>query len=252
MKGYQALAQKVIFDFNDAYSIFKNKSTTYGGLNRLVKEGLIKKVRNNLYVSINPSTGYPFATKYQIGSSINSDAYISHLSALEFYGYQNQVNHICYVSSFERFNSFEFEGVIFKYIPIKSYNGVVYPPYSKYIKITDVEKTLIDTIHGIDLIVNLEELVNSMEMIPKLDQNKILKYLEGYQIQALYQKTGYLISLFNDTFKFEKSFFENIKKKIHKSVVYISNDAKQKGIYINDYQIVVPKWLQERGMFIEN
>lgn len=251
MKGYQELAQKIVFDFNDALSIFKNKATTYGALSRLEKQGLICKVRNNLYVSINPSTGNAFATKYQIGSFINNDAYISHSSALEYYGYQNQVSHMCYVSSFKRFNSFEYEGVVYKHVAIKTNNGIVSPFYTELIKITDIEKTIIDTIHSLGSVISLEELINSFEMIPKLNQHKVMTYLEEYQIQALYQKTGYLISFFNDTFKFDKTFFDNIKKKIHKGVVYLSEEAKQEGIYIKEYQVVVPSWLEKRGTLIE-
>jgi len=251
MKGYQDLAQKIVFNFNDALNIFKNKPTTYGALNRLEKQGLIKKVRNNLYVSINPSTGYAFATKYQIGSSINRDAYISHLSALEYYGYQNQVSHICYVSSYQRFNSFDYEGITFKHMPIKNNHGVVSPPYTELIKITNIEKTIVDTIQSLGSIVDLEELINSIDMLPKLDEHKIMTYLDAFQIQALYQKTGYLISLFNDTFKFSQLFFETIKKKIHKGVLYISDEAKQNGTFIKDYQVIVPKWLKERGTLHE-
>jgi predicted transcriptional regulator of viral defense system len=251
MKGYQSLAQKVVFEFNDAFNIFENKATTYSALNRLEKQNLIKKVRNNLYVTINPSTGYAFATKYQIGSSINNDAYISHTSALEYYGYQNQVGRMCYVSSSKRFNSFEYEGIIYKHVSIKSDKGVFTPAYTERIRITDIEKTIIDAIQALGSIISLEELINSLEMIPKLDQNKIMTYLDAYYIQALYQKTGYLLSLFNDAFKFSESFFESIKKKIHKGVLYISDDAKQEGTFIKDYQVIVPKWLEERGKLHE-
>jgi len=251
MKGYQDLAKKIVFNFNDALNFYKNKPTTYGALNRLEKHGLIQKVRNNLYVSINPSTGYAFANKYQIGSSINSDAYISHLSALEYYGYQNQVSHMCYVSSIKRFNSFEYEGVIYKHVPIKYNNGVVSPSYTELINITEIEKTIVDTIQSLGSIVSLEELINSIEMIPELDEHKIMTYLDAYQIQALYQKTGYLISLFNNTLKFSESFFASIKKKIHKGVLYISDEAKQNGTFIKDYQVIVPKWLEERGALHE-
>jgi predicted transcriptional regulator of viral defense system len=251
MKGYQDLAQKIIFNFNDALNIYKNKATTYGALSRLEKQGLVKKVRNNLYVSMNPSTGYAFATKFQIGSSINCDTYISHLSALEYYGYQNQVSHICYVSSYKRFNSFEYEGVTYKHVPIKYNHGVVAPSYTELIKITDIEKTIVDTIQSLGSIVNLEELINSIEMIPKLDELKMMTYLDGYQIQALYQKTGFLISVFNDTFNFSESFFETIKQKIHKGVIYISDEAKKNGTFIKDYQVIVPKWLEERGTLHE-
>ena len=247
MKGYQSLVQKVVFDFNDAFEIFKNKATTYGALGRLEKQGLIKKVRNNLYVSINPATGYAFATKYQIGSSINNDAYISHSSALEYYGYQNQVGRMCYISSSKRFNSFEYEGITYKHVSIKSNKGVIFPAYTKLIKITDIEKTVVDSIQMIGSNISLEELVYSLEIIPKLDEKKITEYLEDYNIQALYQKTGYLLTLFNDTFQLSEFFFESIKKKIHKSVVYISDDAKQDGIFIKAYQVVVPNWLEKRS-----
>ncbi|HOJ45350.1 MAG TPA: type IV toxin-antitoxin system AbiEi family antitoxin [Bacilli bacterium] len=251
MKGYQELAQKIVFNFNDAFNIFKNKTTTYGALSRLEKQDLIKKVRNNLYVSINPSTGNAFATKYQIGSSINNYAYISHSSALEYYGYQNQVGNICYVSSYKRFNSFEYEGVIYKHVPIKSNKGVTHPSYTELIKITDIEKTVIDAIQALDSIISLEELINSLEMISRLDQHKIMNYLDDYSIQALYQRTGYLLMLFNETLKFSESFFENIKEKINKSVSYISNEAKYNGKFIKEYQIIVPEWLEGKAKLHE-
>ncbi|MFH2117300.1 MAG: transcriptional regulator [Bacillota bacterium] len=247
MKGYQELVQNIIFDFNDVLDVFKHKATAYGALSRLEKQGFIKKVRNNLYVSMNPVTQTAYATKYQIGSSINKNAYISHVSALEYYGYQNQVGYICYISSSNRFNSFEFEGITYKQVSIKSKKGVISPPYTQMIKITDIEKTVIDSIQSIGSIIKLEELIYSLEMIPKLDEKKLIEYLEAYNIQALYQKTGYLLSLFNDIFKLSISFFELIKSKLHKSVVYLSEDAKQDGFFIKTYQLVVPKWLAERG-----
>lgn len=247
MKGYQELAKKMIFSFNDALKIFIKAPTAYGALKRLTNKGLIKKVKNNLYVSINPVTRTSYASKYQIASSISDDAHISHLSALEYYGYQNQVDYICSISSSNRFNSSEFEGITYKQVSIKSQKGVVSPTYTQMITITDIEKTVIDSIQCITSIINLEELIDSLEMIPKLDEKKLIEYLEAYNIQALYRKTGYLLSLFNDIFKLSIFFFELIKSKLHKSVVYLSGDAKQDGFFIKTYQLVVPKWLAERS-----
>ena len=88
-------------------------------------------------------------------------------------------------------------------------------------------------------------------MIPKLDEHKIMTYLDEYQIQALYQKTGYLISLCNHTLKFSESFFASVKKKIHKGVLYMSDEAKENGTFIKDYQVIVPKWLEERSSLHE-
>jgi len=247
MKGYLELAEKIVFDFNDALEVFEKAPTAYGALKRLSNKGFIKKVRNNLYVSINPVTHTSYANKYQIGSSISDDAYISHLSALEYYGYLNQVNQVCYVSSPMRFNPFEFEGITYKHLNSKTNKGVIEPPYSDKIKITDLEKTVIDSINGLGSVINLEELVYSFDLIPTLDENKLLSFLDDYSIQALYQKSGYILSLLNDGLKLSVSFFNTIKSKINKSVTYLSEDAKQDGIFIKEYQLVVPKWLVERG-----
>lgn len=247
MKGYQELAEKIIFSFNDALEIFEIAPTTYGALKRLANKGLIKKVRNNLYVSINPVTHTTYASKYQIGSSMSDDAYISHLSALEYYGYLNQVNQVCYVSSSKRFNPFEFEGITYKHINVKTNMGVIVPPYSDKIKITDLEKTVIDSIYALGSTINLEELIYSLELIPSLDESKLLLYLDEYKIQALYQKSGYIFSLLNEELKLSESFFNTIKSKINKSVTYLSEEAKQDGVFIKEFQLVVPKWLNSRG-----
>lgn len=246
MKGYQELAQKIIFHYDDALKVFKNASTTYGALRRLAKQGLIKKVRNNLYVTINPVTGLAFASKYQIGSSIHEDAFISHLSALEYYGYQNQVSRICFVSSKHRFNSFEFEGITYRPIPSKYQEGVVKPPYTELIKVSDIERTIIDTIHTIDTYVNLEMLIESLELVQGLNHEKLLHYLDQYHIQALYQKTGAIMSSLNANLSSKKAFFDHLKGKIKQGVTYLDHQAKTEGVFNKDFQIVIPKWLLNR------
>lgn len=247
MKGYQDLAGKVVFNFTDVVDIFKNKSTAYSALNRLTTKHLIQKVRNDLYVSINPVTQSPFANKYQIGSNIHHDAYVGYLSALEYYGYLNQVNHICYIVSTHRFNTFEFEGIQYKHIRPKVLTGVIQPTYTEKIRITDKEKTIIDCIYDIGNTINLEELMYSFDLISSLDESKLLKYLSEYQIQALYQKTGFLLHLINDNLKLSDDFYHTIQMNIGKSVTYLTEEAKQAGVFIHRFQLVVPKWLIHKG-----
>lgn len=249
MKGYQALAKKIVFDFQDAFDIFKNQSTTYGALKRLEKQGLIKKVRNNLYVLIDPTTQSAYASKYQIGSSIHDDAYISHLSALEYYGVINQVTRMCYVSSPKRFNTFEFEDITYLHVPNKQHIGIIAPPYSNKVSITDIEKTIIDSIHALDHVMNLEAIIYSLEMISSLDEDKLITYLKAYNIQTLYQKTGYLLSLFKDQLRLSLTFFDVIYQHINHGVIYLSEDAKKEGKYMPSFQVVVPRHLVEKAEY---
>jgi predicted transcriptional regulator of viral defense system len=59
------------------------------------------------------------ASKYQIAYVINDGAYLSHHSAFEYMGITNQIFHVIFVSSDKYFNDFEFEGIVYKYIPSK-------------------------------------------------------------------------------------------------------------------------------------
>ena len=142
-------------------------------------------------MSINPATGYAFATKYQIGSSVNKDTFISHISA-------HGIKTLCLLCIFKSV-TFEYEGIIYKHVSIKSHKGIISPSYTELIKITDIEKTVVDSIQMIGSIISLEEIIYGLEIISKLNEKKITEYLEDYNIQALYQKTGYLLTLFNDT-----------------------------------------------------
>jgi predicted transcriptional regulator of viral defense system len=247
MKGYKELSEKVIFTFDDALDVFKHKPTAYAALRRLNQKGFLMKIRNNLYSCINPITKSVYADKFQIASSINEKCYISHHSAFEYYGYQNQVYNTVFVSSEKRFNTFEFDGITYQYVKSNSFDGVLEPPYTYKIIITDIERTIVDSINQIDSISNLEELINNISLVPSINPEKLVKYLEIYNLQVLYQKAAYILSLFQDNLKLNHLLFDQLKMKINKSVGYLNEEAKLDGVYISEYQLVVPKWLSQRG-----
>ncbi len=247
MKGYKELSEKVIFTFDDVLDVFKHKPTAYAALRRLNRKGFLMKIRNNLYSCINPITKSVYADKFQIASSINEKCYISHHSAFEYYGYQNQVYNTVFVSSEKRFNTFEFDGITYQYVKSNSFDGVLEPPYTYKIIITDIERTIVDSINQIDSISNLEELINNISLVPSINPEKLVQYLKIYDLQALYQKVAYILSLFQDSLKLNHLLFDQLKLKINKSIAYLNEEAKLDGVYISEYQLVVPKWLSQRG-----
>ncbi|MBU1142304.1 MAG: hypothetical protein KKH92_01520, partial [Firmicutes bacterium] len=248
MNGYKELSEKVIFTFEDANQLFNNKSTTYSALRRLTQKGLLRKVRNNLYSCVNASTGEVFASKFQIASNINSTAYLSHYSAFDFYGYTNQVYNTVYVSSTTHFNSFEFEGVKYQYVKSLGDFGVFEPKNTKGIRVADIERTITDAVYHIDKISSLDELLNSMDLVAQVNEDKILSYLNQYNTQSLYQKVGFVLSLHKIRLNLSENFFSTINKHIKNSVRYLNSESEYKGEYLSKFQLVVPKWvLNERS-----
>jgi predicted transcriptional regulator of viral defense system len=103
-----------------------------------------------------------------------------------------------YVSSEKRFDDFEFNGITYKYVSSKISSGVIEPKNTQGIRVTTLERTVVDSIKDFEKIGGLEELLNCIESISHLNENKLIKYLDAYNLQFLYQKAGFLLEHYKD------------------------------------------------------
>jgi predicted transcriptional regulator of viral defense system len=191
------------------------------------KRGAIKIVRQNLYVAVDIYSDTIIPTRYEIASNIAEGAYITHHSAFEYYGYAKKTLETVYVSGKNRFNAFEFEGVDYKYFAERISDGVV--ETENGVRVTDIERTILDGINDFEKIAGLEELLRCIALIPYADENKLISYLKSYNKQVLWQKAGYVLSHFKDDLRLSDKFFTECETHIGKSVRYL-----YKGIQIED------------------
>ncbi|KJS18761.1 MAG: hypothetical protein VR72_21320 [Clostridiaceae bacterium BRH_c20a] len=237
MVGYAELSKMNTFTLNDVCDLVGNKKTASSLVLRLSKKGLVKKIRNNLYTCVNVADEQVIASKYHIACAINETAYLSHHSAFEYMGISNQVFYEIYVSSLKRFTDFEFEGITYKYVPSKFDLGVISPKNTKGIRVTSLERTIVDSIKDFEKIGGLEELLNCITSIPYLDENQLIKYLSAYEMQFLYQKTGFLLEHYKDQLHLSGEFIDYCKSKTGKSTRYLT---KESTTYNNQWKLVVP------------
>ena len=245
MNVFTKLAKYSIFTINDVKKLTGNEKTAYTQMNRLMKKGMIKKIRKNIYSAVNPTTGQMVATRYQIACAITSTAYISHHSAFEYYGLANQVFYEVYVSSDTKFNHFEYDHVTYKYVASKMEEGVVEVKNTTGVRITDLERTVIDSIRDFNKIGGFEELLNCLEGVYYLDETKLKRYLDIYNIQGLYQKAGYLLDHYREDMQLSKEFVEYCKSKIGKSRRYLVSGVKENSYYNSEWELMVPEGLFE-------
>jgi len=190
MKHYEELLDKGCFTWEDVCNIVRNPNTASNLIQNYLKKGYIKSIERNLYVAINIADNIPVISRFIIASHITSSSYVSHHSAFSYYGYANQVFYDVYLSSSSKFNSFEFDGFTYRYVMSRIDEGV-----NKIVDdtvVTDLERTVIDSINDFEKIGGLEELLRCLSMISYADETKLLRYLECYGKQFLYQKTGSL------------------------------------------------------------
>lgn len=243
MTSYQELAKLTLFSISDVEKLTENRKTAYSLIYRLMNKGLVKKIRNNMYSCINPVTGEIIADKFQIACASSNSAYISHYSAFEYHGLNNQQYSVVQVSSASRFRDYEFDGIKYKYIASKSPLGVIKPKESEMIKVTNIEKTVVDGIKDVERLGELIDLADSVSKIDVLDAKKIISYLDDYKVQSLFQKTGFILEYFLVNFQLPDEFFEYCKGRIGKSTRYLNNDAKSNGEYIKEWKLVIPRYI---------
>lgn len=252
MNLYFELLQKPVFTTEYVNQFYDNMESTRSALKRLMKQNLILKIRNNLYTCVSGETGAPVANRFQIACMITDSAYISHHTAIEYHGMSDQVYYDVYVASQTRFHDFEFDGYTYKYINTKTRTGVEAVLYSGGIRVTNLEKTLADSVKDMDKISGIEEVISFINSIRKLNEKKLLQYLEEYQNQFLYQKIGYLLEKYNMEIDLSDNFYNTCRSHIGKSKRYLSKDIFQ-GKYNAKWKLIVPangKELEKNGGII--
>lgn len=238
MDAYAKLAKYSTFKLSDVNKMTGNISTSTSLLTRLINKGYVYRIRKDLYTCKDLVTGQPVANKYQIASAINDGAYVSHHSAFEFYGMANQVYNVMYVSSEMRFNPFEFIGITYKQVSSTFRDGVVQVRNIEKVFVTDIERSLIDSVFSMSKIAGIEEVIKIIEVIDDLDELKVLKYLEKYNNKFLYQKIGYLLESFYLGEGLTEDFFELCQKNSGSSVRYLSQ--VHEGNFVKKWNLVVP------------
>ena len=77
MKTYEKLLRLGVFTINDVDTIYGNRNSATSAVRALLKNGLVKSIKKNLYVCNDIENRIPVADKFKIGSSITKDAYVS-------------------------------------------------------------------------------------------------------------------------------------------------------------------------------
>ena len=210
-------------------------------LQRWQRQGLAMQIRRNLYCMVDPVSGQPTVSKYEIGSRLSESAYISYHTALEYHGIAHQPFNEVMVTSTSRITSFTFDNMDYSIYQSKlETDGVISPKGNPMVKVTDLERTLLDCFDRIDRAGGIEELLHCMESIIRIDENKFIKYLKMYDKAVLYQKTGYLLELIKDKVHISDHLIETCRIMGKSHVKWLTNDDTS-DTFIKEWQLYVPQ-----------
>lgn len=217
------LHHKLLFTPEDVTRELGNPRSAATLLWRYQKQGYIIQVRRGLYCVTNMATKQPEANKYQIASAITPTAYVAYHAAMEYHGLAHQVYYDVTVGSEQTFRAFDFDGNHFAPHVSSLALGIDSPVADSHVRVTNMERTLIDCIDRIDLCGGWEELVNCLRGVHYLREEQLMAVLKAYNKTALYKKTGFLFEQLG--LPVSADFIALCRSYAKDSVMYLTSDG---------------------------
>lgn len=248
MKYYENFLKLGVFNLEEAQEVVGSANNAKVLLNAYTKKGLVKRVRRDLYFAVNLENRHSTVDRYLVGSKISKSAYLTYHTAFELHGLSHQVGTVVYVASDSKISDFEFEGVWYKYVGRGIPEGVLSYRQNKDIRLTDLERTVIDSINRPEFCGGLFELDEILKVCQVLDEEKILKYLQLYNKKFLYKKAGYFLERYQESLGISNRLLMFVEGKIGKGKKYLSEEALNgEGMFLKRWGLIVPKTMEKEG-----
>lgn len=237
MKYYTLLLKLNVFTLEDLNVEINDIKKAMNILYTYKKKGILKSIKKNLYTIVRLEDK-SYANKFDIASKITQSSFISHHSAFEFFGFYNQVYNEVNVSTISKFNSFEFDGNYYKQ---KLTSNVLLVDTIKGVRVSTIERTIVDCINGCGKVIEFDELITCINLIPFIVEEDILKYLEYINNKILYKKVGYVLSNFKEKKFITDAFFLKCLNNSNNVVGSFSSN-KNSLVYNKVWKLYVPDY----------
>ncbi len=252
VKYYENFIKLEVFNLEDAKRVVGSLENAKVLLNKYLKKGLVRRVRRNLYCAVHLENRDAPANRYLIASKASESAYLTHHSAFELHGLSHQAGVVVYIASESKITDFAFEGVLYKYVGSGMSVGVTAYRQNNNIRLTDLERTVVDSIDKPEYCGGLHELDEILKICPVLDASKLLLYLETADKKILYKKAGFFFERHQESLGIEERLLKQMEVRTGSTKKYISEEALDgEGVLVKRWGLIVPKTLLGKGdMFV--
>lgn len=222
------------------------------------KTGRVVLIRRGLYAVIpsgaNPDS-YPIAP-FLVAAKLTSDAVLSHHTALEFHGRAYSVHtHFIYsasrpVSTFS-FRDHVFRGAKFHEMLLQLGEerfGVSTAERSgQDLRVTSLERTLVDVLDRPDLTGSWEEIWRSLESIEFFDLDKVVEYVRLLNNATTAAKVGYFLEQHHETLMVDDLHLSMLRGMRPRQPHYLDRSKRKSGRLVSGWNLVVPEDVFERS-----
>ena len=222
VRYYEKMRELGCFSLQDITDMVGEQSAVKYLVNDYQRRGYIDRIHRNLYTVMDTETQEPVLNRYQIGCRLFPDAYIALRSAFEVWGYAPRTGNEVFVATETRFTDFRYNGVFYRRVHPKVGADTKWVGGSL---VTGLEQTVVDSLHTFQGSRGLDEAVECIMRLPRLDMDRLLECLERYGNGYLYQKCGYVLEQLQEYVGLPEAFYRECRAHCASTVRYMVKGA---------------------------
>jgi predicted transcriptional regulator of viral defense system len=193
---------------------------------------------------------------YLVASRLAPDAVLAYHTALEAHGRAHSVfERFIYLTGHDTrplaFRSLSFEGVrppaALRNKGKENFGVEVVDRSGLSVRVTGLERTLVDVLDRPDLGGGWEEIWRSLESVEFFDVEKIVRYALLLGNATTAAKTGYFLDEHRETLMIEDGHLAKLRRHRPKQPHYMDRPVKGKGRLVSEWNLVVPVQVAERS-----
>lgn len=172
-------------------------------LANLARKGVLARFGKGKYVVISPDVVYQrkgyIADPIMILDQLmdNEPYYVAYQSASYIHGIAHQLPFVTNVAVMKQRRSLKVGNSVIKFVTVKKRIMFAFHEQKyldSYVKVSDLEKTILDCVHRHDVCGGIDEVTRSVsEALPKINIEKLLSYLKRFRNNALAQRLGFIL-----------------------------------------------------------
>ena len=222
------------------------------------KTGRVIPVRRGLYAVIPPGAdpdSYP-VDPFLVAAKLTPDAVLSHHTALEFHGKAYSVHtHFTYSASRPlgplTFRGHVFRGTRFRQALLrlgKEHFGVSTSERAgQKLKVTSLERTMVDVLDRPDLSGSWEEIWRSLESVEFFDLDKVVEYALLLGNATTGAKVGFFLDQHRQTLMVEDHHLNLLHDMRPRQPHYLNRSKRKSGRFVSEWNLVIPREVLERS-----